>query len=188
MVRIALVRSITRQSHRCRPWYPKTSRRPAAGAVSLICSGSGPKRLGGLCADGAPLPMPSMDSCHDIGSIGTAAPDSRWLLANARCWLAPRAQYNYGRNHIMELWRQMPVAPWRSSTAEKLLLEAIRRATASIQLFKVHPEFNGDVTAIVLTDGQVLRSAKGSTRRRAPEDDSDPIMLGFFELPGTAGE
>lgn len=48
--------------------------------------------------------------------------------------------------------------------------------------FKAHPEFNGDVKATVLADGQVLLSAKGATRRRATEDDSDPVMLGFLSF------
>jgi hypothetical protein len=46
--------------------------------------------------------------------------------------------------------------------------------------FKAHPEFSGDVKATVLADGQVLLSAKSSTPRRAEDEDSDPVMLGFL--------
>ena len=48
--------------------------------------------------------------------------------------------------------------------------------------FKAHPEFNGDVKATVLADGQVLLSARGSNQGRATEDDSDPVMLGFLSF------
>lgn len=50
--------------------------------------------------------------------------------------------------------------------------------------FKAHPEFNGDVKATVLANGQVLLSAKGSTQHRTTEDDSDsdPVMLGFLSF------
>lgn len=44
--------------------------------------------------------------------------------------------------------------------------------------FKAHPEFNGEVRATVLADGQLLLSAKsGAARARAGED---PVVLGFL--------
>lgn len=52
------------------------------------------------------------------------------------------------------------------------------------RFFKAHPEFNGDVRATVLADGQVLLSAKSTRRRAARDDDADPVMqsfLGFLE-------
>ncbi len=47
--------------------------------------------------------------------------------------------------------------------------------------FKAHPEFNGEVRATVLADGQVLLSAKGM-RRSSNNDDADPVMLGFLHF------
>jgi len=48
--------------------------------------------------------------------------------------------------------------------------------------FKAHPEFNGEVRATVLADGQVLLSAKKSGRRAPKNDDADPVMLGFLHF------
>lgn len=48
--------------------------------------------------------------------------------------------------------------------------------------FKVHPEFNGEVRATVLADGQVLLSANNSVRRAAEDVDADPVMLGFLSF------
>ncbi|MES2537503.1 MAG: type II toxin-antitoxin system PrlF family antitoxin [Pseudomonadota bacterium] len=48
--------------------------------------------------------------------------------------------------------------------------------------FKAHPEFNGDVRATVLADGQVLLSAKGTVRRPREDEDGDPVMLGFLQF------
>ena len=48
--------------------------------------------------------------------------------------------------------------------------------------FKAHPEFNGEVRATVLADGQVLLSAKSVTRRAPINDDADPVMLGFLQF------
>ena len=48
--------------------------------------------------------------------------------------------------------------------------------------FKAHPEFNGDVRATVLADGQVLLSAKGIVRRPREDEDGDPVMLGFLQF------
>lgn len=46
--------------------------------------------------------------------------------------------------------------------------------------FKAHPEFNGDVRATVLADGQVLLSAR--PKRPAVAKDPDPVMLGFLKF------
>jgi len=48
--------------------------------------------------------------------------------------------------------------------------------------FKAHPEFNGEVRATVLGDGQVLLSA--TSKRSAPDKDQDvdPVMLGFLKF------
>lgn len=48
--------------------------------------------------------------------------------------------------------------------------------------FKAHPEFNGEVRATVLADGQVLLSAKNTVRRSARDADADPVMLGFLSF------
>lgn len=48
--------------------------------------------------------------------------------------------------------------------------------------FKAHPEFNGEVRATVLADGQVLLSAKSIARRSAKDAESDPLMLGFLRF------
>lgn len=48
--------------------------------------------------------------------------------------------------------------------------------------FKAHPEFNGEVRATVLADGQVLLSARSVVRRAAINNDADPIMLGFLQF------
>lgn len=48
--------------------------------------------------------------------------------------------------------------------------------------FKAHPEFNGEVRATVLADGQVLLSAKGTRRRSSKNADADPVMLGFLHF------
>jgi hypothetical protein len=48
--------------------------------------------------------------------------------------------------------------------------------------FKAHPEFNGEVRATVLADGQVLLSAKAAARRASINDDADPVMLGFLQF------
>ncbi len=49
------------------------------------------------------------------------------------------------------------------------------------EFFKAHPEFNGKVDVTVISDGQVLLSAKKATRRAA-EDEEDPVMLGFLSF------
>lgn len=48
--------------------------------------------------------------------------------------------------------------------------------------FKAHPEFDGDVQATVLADGQVLLSAKRTGRRAAKHNEIDPVMLGFLQF------
>lgn len=48
--------------------------------------------------------------------------------------------------------------------------------------FKAHPEFSGEVRATVLTDGQVLLSARNSEPREPTEDEVDPVMLGFLSF------
>lgn len=48
--------------------------------------------------------------------------------------------------------------------------------------FKAHPEFNGEVRATVLADGQVLLSAKSAARRSSKNDEADPVMLGFLHF------
>lgn len=48
--------------------------------------------------------------------------------------------------------------------------------------FKAHPEFSGEVRATVLTDGQVLLSARNPVSRRPKEDEIDPVMLGFLSF------
>ena len=48
--------------------------------------------------------------------------------------------------------------------------------------FKAQPEFNGEVRATVLGDGQVLLSA--ASRRKGPEKehDADPVVLCFLKF------
>ncbi len=48
--------------------------------------------------------------------------------------------------------------------------------------FKAHPEFNGEVRATVLADGQVLLSAASKRRIGRKEEDADPVMLGFLKF------
>ncbi len=48
--------------------------------------------------------------------------------------------------------------------------------------FKAHPEFDGEVQATVLADGQVLLSAKSKGRRAAKHNETDPVMLGFLQF------
>lgn len=50
------------------------------------------------------------------------------------------------------------------------------------KFFKAHPEFNGEVRATVLADGQVLLSAKSTHRRNARDTDADPVVLGFLSF------
>ncbi len=48
--------------------------------------------------------------------------------------------------------------------------------------FKAHPEFDGEVQATVLADGQVLLSAKSKGRRAAKHNEIDPVILGFLQF------
>lgn len=48
--------------------------------------------------------------------------------------------------------------------------------------FKAHPEFNGDIGATVLADGQVLLSARSSGRKAKAGETEDPVLLGFLSF------
>lgn len=48
--------------------------------------------------------------------------------------------------------------------------------------FKAHPEFNGEVRATVLADGQVLLSAASKRRVPRKDEDADPVMMGFLKF------
>ena len=50
------------------------------------------------------------------------------------------------------------------------------------KFFKAHPEFDGDVRATVLADGQVLLSAKSKRARALRDADADPVLLGFLSF------
>ncbi len=59
--------------------------------------------------------------------------------------------------------------------------------------FKAHPEFEGEVRATVLANGQVLLSAKRGARRPRGQKGEDPVVLGFLgflekELQARPGE
>ena len=46
--------------------------------------------------------------------------------------------------------------------------------------FKGHPEFQGDVRATVLADGQVLLSARSPGKKAKAGSLEDPVLLGFL--------
>jgi prlF antitoxin for toxin YhaV_toxin len=46
--------------------------------------------------------------------------------------------------------------------------------------FKAHPEFEGEVRATVLADGQVLLSAQSSGKKAKAGEMDDPVLLGFL--------
>jgi prlF antitoxin for toxin YhaV_toxin len=46
--------------------------------------------------------------------------------------------------------------------------------------FKAHPEFEGEVRATVLADGQVLLSARSTGRKTRSSEMDDPVLLGFL--------
>jgi hypothetical protein len=48
--------------------------------------------------------------------------------------------------------------------------------------FRAHPEFDGEVRATVLADGQVLLSAKSTARSTKRDGDDDPVMLSFLRF------
>ena len=74
----------------------------------------------------------------------------------------------------------------RNATPARSLRSGIRRVSGSTRLFfKAHPEFDGEVQATILAEGQVLLSAKATRKVRAKKPESlDPVMasfLGFLE-------
>ncbi len=46
--------------------------------------------------------------------------------------------------------------------------------------YKAHPEFEGEVRATVLADGQVLPSARSSGKKAKAREMDDPVLLGFL--------
>jgi len=48
--------------------------------------------------------------------------------------------------------------------------------------FRAHPEFNGEVSATVLADGQVLLSAASTRKPSRKDHDADPVLLGFLKF------
>ena len=48
--------------------------------------------------------------------------------------------------------------------------------------FNAHPEFSGKVRMTVVGDGQVLVSAAPAPKRKAKDDESDPVMVGFLQF------
>ena len=46
--------------------------------------------------------------------------------------------------------------------------------------FKAHPEFEGEVRATVVADGQVLLSARASGKKAKAGKMDDPVLLGFL--------
>jgi hypothetical protein len=48
-------------------------------------------------------------------------------------------------------------------------------------LFKLHPEFSGDIRATIVADGHMLVSAKSVVADSA-EDAEDPVMLAFLHF------
>ena len=48
--------------------------------------------------------------------------------------------------------------------------------------FNAHPEFNGKVQLTVVADGAVLLSAKSAPRRRAKDDEGDPLVASFLQF------
>lgn len=48
--------------------------------------------------------------------------------------------------------------------------------------FRAHPEFNGEVGATVLADGQVLLSARSSGGKAGKSESEDPVLLGFLSF------
>ncbi len=48
--------------------------------------------------------------------------------------------------------------------------------------FNAHPEFNGKVQLTVVADGAVLLSAKSAPRRKARDDENDPVVASFLQF------
>lgn len=48
--------------------------------------------------------------------------------------------------------------------------------------FRAHPEFDGEVSATVLADGEVLLSAARRGKRARSAGKEDPVVLGFLRF------
>lgn len=48
--------------------------------------------------------------------------------------------------------------------------------------FRAHPEFDGKVDVTVVADGAILVSAKPVARRKAKENESDPLLASFLQF------
>ncbi len=48
--------------------------------------------------------------------------------------------------------------------------------------FNAHPEFSGKVRMTVVGDGQVLVSAAAPAKRKARDDEGDPVMASFLQF------
>lgn len=48
--------------------------------------------------------------------------------------------------------------------------------------FNAHPEFSGKVRMTVVGDGQVLVSAAAPAKRKAKDDEGDPVMASFLQF------
>ena len=48
--------------------------------------------------------------------------------------------------------------------------------------FNAHPEFTGKVQFTVVADGAVLMSAKTPARRKAKDDEGDPVVASFLQF------
>jgi len=48
-------------------------------------------------------------------------------------------------------------------------------------LFKLHPEFSGDIRATIVADGHMLVSAKPS-QTETPDESEDTVMLAFLRF------
>jgi len=48
--------------------------------------------------------------------------------------------------------------------------------------FRAHPEFDGEVSATVLADGEVLLSAARRGKRTRSARNEDPVVLGFLRF------
>ena len=48
--------------------------------------------------------------------------------------------------------------------------------------FNAHPEFSGKVQLTVVADGAVLVSAKTTRRRKAKDDEGDPVVASFLQF------
>lgn len=48
--------------------------------------------------------------------------------------------------------------------------------------FHAHPEFDGKVKVTVVADGSILVSAKPVARRRAKDDEADPVVASLLQF------